>query len=403
MRTTLLSVSILFSIGSILGQGSWTQRANFPGGLRCKAVGFSIGNVGYVGTGESNCSPTNPMNDFWEYNPMTNIWTQRTNFGGIPRSLAVGFSIGNKGYIGTGVDVNGNKLNDLWEFDPGSNAWTQKTSLPGPPRYSAIAFSLGTKGYIGLGDTSNFTSTGLLNDFWEFDPGGNIWLQKSNFPASGRVYAVSFSLSSKGYVVTGANATSFRSDLWEYDAVSDSWTQKTSFIRGKAQATGFSIGSGGYIVTGVDSPAVPMNELWAYDQTTNNWYQKANLPVAMRIFSTAFSVGTKGYVGLGDWGVSYDDFWEYSPDTIFSVQENQYRVQTTVYPNPITTSGLITLSQSISKGKCRIYDVQGRGVKEMSVSGLKCEINKDEFASGIYFYQILSLNQTIASGRFVIL
>ncbi len=403
MKTRSVLFLILLMSETIHAQGSWTQRASFPGGLRCKAVGFSIGNVGYVGTGESNCSPSSPIDDFWEFNPTTNTWTQRANFGGVPRSLAVGFAIGNKGYIGTGVDLNGNKLNDIWEFDPGSNTWTQKNSLPGPPRYSAMAFSVGNMGYVGLGDTSNFTSTGLLYDLWEFDPVGNSWLQKTNFPGSGRVYAVSFSLNNKGYVATGASATSFKSDLWEYDPVSNSWTQKTSFIRGKAQATSFSLGAGGYIVTGVDSPAVPMNELWAYNQMMNNWYQKANLPVALRIFSTAFSVGTKGYLGLGDWGVSYDDLWEYSPDTIFSVQENQYRVQTTVYPNPITSSGFIIFSQSISKAKCQIYDVQGREVKEVSVSGMKYEISKSELIPGIYIYHIIANNGTIASGKFVIL
>src|SRR6185436_16374119 len=31
--------------------GSWTQKANFPGPARIGAVGFSIGNKGYVGLG----------------------------------------------------------------------------------------------------------------------------------------------------------------------------------------------------------------------------------------------------------------------------------------------------------------------------------------------------------------
>ena len=40
--------------------------------------------------------------DFWEYDPATNTWTQKADFGGTTRSVAVGFSIGSKGYIGTG-------------------------------------------------------------------------------------------------------------------------------------------------------------------------------------------------------------------------------------------------------------------------------------------------------------
>ena len=49
--------------------------------------------------------------DFWEYDPSTNVWTQKADFGGGARSGAVGFSIGSKGYIGTGG------ANDFWEYD----------------------------------------------------------------------------------------------------------------------------------------------------------------------------------------------------------------------------------------------------------------------------------------------
>ena len=40
--------------------------------------------------------------DFWEYDPAANTWTQKADFGGTARDGAVGFSIGSKGYIGTG-------------------------------------------------------------------------------------------------------------------------------------------------------------------------------------------------------------------------------------------------------------------------------------------------------------
>src|ERR1700712_5419805 len=33
--------------------GKWTQKADFAGGLRDRAVGFSIGNKGYIGTGNN--------------------------------------------------------------------------------------------------------------------------------------------------------------------------------------------------------------------------------------------------------------------------------------------------------------------------------------------------------------
>ena len=65
--------------------------------------------------------------DFWEFDPATNTWTQKADFGGTARLGSLGFSIGSKGYIGTGWD--GVYLKDFWEYDPTANAWTQKADF----------------------------------------------------------------------------------------------------------------------------------------------------------------------------------------------------------------------------------------------------------------------------------
>ena len=44
-------------------------------------------------------------------------WSQKADFGGVGRYTAVGFSIGSKGYIGTGWDINVKKK-DFWEYTP---------------------------------------------------------------------------------------------------------------------------------------------------------------------------------------------------------------------------------------------------------------------------------------------
>src|SRR4030095_10177208 len=96
------------------GDGSsWIQAADVPGGARQNAVGFSINDKGYIGTGSSEAGAL--KNDVWEYNPSTNSWTQKANFGGTARQNAVGLSIGSKGYIGTGND--GADKQDFWELD----------------------------------------------------------------------------------------------------------------------------------------------------------------------------------------------------------------------------------------------------------------------------------------------
>jgi N-acetylneuraminic acid mutarotase len=251
----------------------WTQKANVGGGIRCRAVGFSIGAKGYIGTGLTGNSLGSK--DFWEYDTTTNTWTQKAKFGGLGRQYAVGFSIGTKGYIGTGTDtVSGSHfLNDFWEFDPSSDTWTQKTNFGGPGRILAVGFSIGTEGYIGTGvsDNSNYSEY-YDNDFWEYDPSFDTWTQKANFGGGTRSDAVGFSIGTKGYISTGCTwlggqYMSYYNDFWEYDPSLDTWTQKANFGGGiRLDAVGFSIGAKGYLGTGEDASGY-RNDFWEYTPT----------------------------------------------------------------------------------------------------------------------------------------
>src|SRR6185436_8334585 len=123
-------------------------------------AGFSIGTKGYIGTGID--AGANYHNDFWEWDQATNAWTPKTDFGGIARGEAAAFSIGTKGYIGTG-NIGAN-VKDFWEWDQATGIWTQKADFGGPHRSGATGFSIGNKGYIGMG----FFFTVSTNDFWEY-------------------------------------------------------------------------------------------------------------------------------------------------------------------------------------------------------------------------------------------
>lgn len=56
--------------------------------------------------------------------------------------------------------------NDLWEYDPVSDSWTQKASYAGSGREDPVGFSDGTSGYIGTG-TNIFSEFG---DFYQYTP-----------------------------------------------------------------------------------------------------------------------------------------------------------------------------------------------------------------------------------------
>jgi gliding motility-associated-like protein len=111
-------------------------------------------------------------NDFWEYNPVTNTWTQMSNYPGNPRMFAVGIAISGKGYVGTGADT-AVYYDDWKEFNSTTNSWATMTNFPGGARYHMVGFGLGCRGYIGTGHYTNGGMSGSTvwkNDWWEFAP-----------------------------------------------------------------------------------------------------------------------------------------------------------------------------------------------------------------------------------------
>ena len=295
---------------------TWTQKTDFGGAARYAAVGFSIGSKGYIGTGWNSSY----KKDFWEYDPVANTWTQKADFGGAARYAAVGFCIGDKGYIGTGTDLSA-LYRDFWEYDPGANSWTQRTNFEGGQPINAVGFSIGNKGYIGTGSWGSYQKT-----FWAYDPVASTWTQKADFGGTSRAEAVGFSIGTKGYIGIGKDATSRTKDFWEYDPTANTWTQKADFGgTARSLTAGFSLAGKGYIGAGWDSNDNYKKDFWEYDPAANTWTQKADFGGTVRRGPVGFAIGGKGYIGTGwDDSSARGDFWQYTPVSPFGDVSEDY-------------------------------------------------------------------------------
>ncbi|MBN2610597.1 MAG: galactose oxidase [Bacteroidales bacterium] len=296
--------------------GNWVELSDFEGVTRSDAVAFSIGNKGYVGTGYDGY---NRLSDFWEYDPELNTWLQKADFPGAARNGAVGFSINNKGYIGTGF--NGiTRMNDFWEFDPGSNTWQRKADFAGSARYGAVGFSIADKGYLGTGFDGNY-----LKDFWEYDPAADTWTQKMSVGGSKRRDALSFVIDSKGYICTGINNGVYENDFWEFDPLTGVWTEKNSIADVSSEdfdddytITGinkvaFSLSGRGFVATGGEGSAG--TQVWEYDPVADLWQQKTAFEGSARADAVAFTIGNRAYLTTGRSSSYYfDDLWAFNPD-----------------------------------------------------------------------------------------
>ena len=465
-------------------QGTWTQKAGFDTTGRQSHVAFSIGTKGYVGTGSplASAAPGLFGRSFWEWDQPTNAWTQKANYGGTNPNFgyqwyAAGCAIGNKGYIGTGATPNDPwsfPNSEWWEYDPAVNKWTQKANYP-VQDYSAVAFSIGAKGYVG---------TGVMNGsaFWEYDPAADAWTQIANIGGSGRCVAVAFSIpqTGKGYVGAGLGASLLK-DFWEYNPVNNTWSQianlpVTYSSGGIFEATAFHIGKFGYVGTGTyQQGSGCISDFWRYDPSLNTWTPIAKFGGGIREMAAAFSIGCYGYVVGGfinDAGIGFTDLWEYHDpaDTtcgctlpvtafadpasicagaqvgIFASGANSYSwntgstdshitdspsVTTTyivtgtnaagcagiatikidvyncatavaeinsassnavVFPSPFSESAVVALSgeEGTQQHEIKIYDLLGNEVRSINFTGKQTSIERGSLSEGVYLYHLTS-------------
>lgn len=230
----------------------WEPKAQFSGPARHRAVGFSIGEAGFVGTGYDG---TNALNDFYRFDAAANTWTKIADFPGEARFGAVAFSLGGNGYVGLGETPSGKTFSDIYRYNPSNDTWTLVPTQFGWTRSGAFAFVIGNRAYVGGGRFNNQ----LPEDFFAFD--GTTWtkLNDLNRNDANQTYDVrrhntsSFVIGGQGYIVSGRAPAGLVSNVWKYDPGSDTWTNQHQAIQGsgaREKAVGFAIGNKGYIATG---------------------------------------------------------------------------------------------------------------------------------------------------------
>lgn len=145
--------------------------------------------------------------------------------------------------------------------------------------------------------------------------GQSLWVRKADFWKP-KIFAASFSIGNKGYVVTGSADGEYTNDMWEYDTA-NKWTRSVDYpAKGRRGAVGFSVGDKGYVCFGYSGLSQFHTDLYEFDPKTRNWLKKKNCPGYPRDRAVSFVIGYKAYVGLGQYGTTtWNDFWEYNPSS----------------------------------------------------------------------------------------
>ncbi len=302
--------------------GNWYKAGlpSFGGSARTSAVSFSIGSKGYIGTGLTN-ETVQRVKDFWSYDGSTKIWSQIAEFGGTGRHNAVAFVLGGKAYVGTGFDGNTALDNgykkDFWQYDPATNKWKAVADYLGGTRMYSTSFVVGNKAYVGLG----WNGSGFYQDVYSYDATTDKWSEVATFVGGKRRSATAFTLNGKAYMGFGTNnSTATTKDIYEFDPAGNgglgSWlrveyTQDDLAVR--SGAFSFVIDNTAYIVGGVSN-----SDVWKFTPggtatlPTAEWVQLNPFIPGTRGNAGGFVLGSIGYLGTG--GSQYtDDFWAFDP------------------------------------------------------------------------------------------
>ena len=344
MRFLLVSTfSILIQISFASG---WIQKSNFGGDARHRTTGLSLNNKAYMGLGHYNGAGVNILyDDWWEYDPSTNAWTQKADYLGGDCYHAAGFEIDNIGYVGTGRTsaIGSILVQDFFKYDPVTNIWTPIASFAGVGRRGAVSFVLDDIAYVGTGESN----VGRVGTFYKYDPQIDTWTQVSSIPSADRTSSVAFSIDNYGYVGTGDLSTGSTNDFWQYDPSLDQWTQKPNVGQlPRQEASAFSLEGKGYILTGLNSfTGDNYSDMWEYDPTTETWLQIGDFLGTSRRYLTSLVLNGNAYAGLGTNGVNFSDFWLW--DKYLSLLEDELsQTEIKIYPNPSSDYFKIDLNLS---------------------------------------------------------
>jgi hypothetical protein len=394
VKLTILLIS-MFVLQQVTGQEIWIQKDSLKGPGKASCISFEAYGLGFIGLGRNFDGDKRSM---YSYDRLSDDWDKEESLGGefgsgLDRSSAACFTINEKAYMGTGKATSP-YLNDFWEYDPVSDTWSQKANFGGTARRQAVGFSVGSIGYIGTGEDAS----GFTNDFWSFDAILNQWTEVAPLPGPSRKQAIGVTMGSHGYVGTGYNGT-YLNDFWTYDPTVDAWTQKDDFGgTPRYGAATFAVFPNLFIITGYDNTLSYKKDVWMYSYFGDNWVQRVDFPGPARVNATGFNIYGRGYLGTGYNGSYLDDFYEYQ--FVLSTEENEL-IQAKTYPNPAQNSFNIELNNA-DQFKFTLFTLSGKNVTELTSTWNEANVihvTCDQLNSGVYVSKLVDNDGNVVTNK----
>ena len=363
----------------------WVQVTSLPNAFNetHHSFAFSFDDMGYIVAGNSD---SGMRDDFYQYDPVNDSWTELTPFPGAARGFAIGDTWDGKAYFGFGYDGT-SLLNDLWVFDPSNMSWTELASCPCAKRTHPAMIAHNGKVFVGLGGGG---SLGNLKDWWEYDIASNTWSQKDDLPSLGRHHPYQFGIGD--YVYTGfGHGDGIFNDWFGYDIAGETWTQVATLpAEGRVAGTQFSYDGLGYVLSGDGDDHGSMNtgEFWAYDPVTDTWDELPSHPEGSRWAPASFIINGEVYIINGTSFSQYvTQIYKFDLNPVLSTHELT-NSSIRIYPNPAIDIINIDVPKNLNY-EANLHDLNGRLISSMTN---KSVIEIQNVPHGIYLIEITDLD-----------
>jgi N-acetylneuraminic acid mutarotase len=240
---------------------TWSAIPLMPGGQqRQYACAFKGLNSFFVFGGDG---VSGPLNNLYKFDIASATWSVRASKPGNGVFGSICFEFGNKVII-IGGKFQGNQpaINEVWEYDIGTNVWTQKSDFPFGGRFRASSTVINNVGYLmfGLDENNRFRK-----EMYHYNQSADSWTKILDFPqALGRAYSTLSALDNKLIVFGGYDSlNTYHQDVWYYDIVNANWTQAANFSSfGRKGGMSAVVDNKFYYSCGINNMDVRLNETW---------------------------------------------------------------------------------------------------------------------------------------------
>ncbi|RAW00009.1 Kelch repeat-containing protein [Pseudochryseolinea flava] len=157
-----------------VSEDSWTEIASFPGEKIESGFAFVIGANAYVAGGRNNGLYNA---GFWMFNAESRTWTNKAPDDdasdydefelAVARHDAVAVTVDDQAYVMCGYSSSGVASGSVYVYDAVTNEWGEKTAFEGAARIMAVGFTLNNRIFLGTGQNGS----SRFDDIWEFKPG----------------------------------------------------------------------------------------------------------------------------------------------------------------------------------------------------------------------------------------